>query len=245
MGTYVELKAKPGCEDQINAAFSAMTGNPKDFLVYSEKKIKADIAYIHSPKGTSQAHLRPYLNTVDDWEKVFPTMRLGTGEIKVSGVEDDDEARIAQIKRNIQFVLDYRMLFKTVTGLDDATRHGFCSFKGDMIEDHKIKNRPPSNEPTFSDLPKGRSEFYKQCVKYSRPDLWSAYLDFEKDPTELTWTSLRQKVIPWGKSALAGLWAKVEELATNRDGQSFGLMGRYRDGNVPSITMVRRALADI
>ncbi len=33
-----------------------------------------------------------------------------------------------------------------------------------------------------------------------------------------------------------------EELATSRDGQSFGLLGRFRDGNVPDLTLLRAAL---
>ena len=47
MGTYMEFKAKPGCEDQINAAYAAMTGDPDDWLVYSDRAIESEIAFIH------------------------------------------------------------------------------------------------------------------------------------------------------------------------------------------------------
>ena len=240
MGTYVEFRAKPGCEEQVNAAYASLTGNPDDYIVNSAKTIAADIAYIHSPKGKAQAHLRPYLKTVADWDRMFPVWCCGTGQIKVSGIDDDDVERIAEVKRDIQFLLDNRMLFTTITGLDDACSYGYCTFGGDQIENHKATQRPPSNEPTFADLPKGRSEFYRRCVDNGRPDLWNAYLRFKADACESTWVELRQKVIPWKRRS--HLWPMVEKLATEKDGQNFGLMGRFRDGTVPPLMLIRAAL---
>lgn len=239
MGTYVEFIAKPGCEDQINALYAAIAGEPGNYIVNSPKTIATNIAYIHSPKGKDQAHLRPHLKTAADWDRLFPAWCCGTGQIKVSGV--DDVERIAEIKRDIQFLLDNRMLFTKITGLDDACAYGYCTFGGDLVEDHKTKRRPPSNEPTFADLPKGRSEFYKRCVENGRPDLWNAYLRFKADACESTWMELRQKAIPW-QGRLSGLWAMVEKLASEQDGKDFGLMGRFRDGKVPPLMLVRRAL---
>ena len=114
MGTYLEFKAKPGCEDQINAAYAAMTGEPADWLVYSDKIIESEIAYIHSPAGKAQAHMRSWLNTVDDWNKAFTVWRSGTGQIKLSGVDDKDKERVIGIKDDIKFILDNRMLFEAV-----------------------------------------------------------------------------------------------------------------------------------
>jgi hypothetical protein len=219
-----------------------MTGEPDDFLVYSEKKILSEIAYIHSPAGESQAHLRPYMNTVADWEEIFPSERLGTGQIKVSGIDEEDVAKIALIEQTIQFVLDHRMLFSKITGLNDATRFGFVKFDGDRIENNKTMMDPPSGDPTFADLPKGKSEFYKQCVKYSRPDLWHAYLNFRNSPSDESWGELRQKIIPWKDETLCGVWSTVERLAKDRDGRDYGLGGRFRDGNLPSLMLVRQAL---
>jgi hypothetical protein len=148
MGTYVEFRAKPGCEDQINAVYAAMTGKPDDYIVNSPTRIAADIAYIHSPKGKEQAHLLPLLKTVADWDRLFPAWCCGTGQVKVSGV-DDEVKLVAEIKRDIQVLLDNRMLFATITGLDYACARGYCTFGGDLVEDHKTKKRPPSNEPTL------------------------------------------------------------------------------------------------
>lgn len=242
MGTYVEFQAKPGCEDQINAAYAAITGKPDDYIVNSATTIAAEIAYIHSPQGKAQKHLRPYLKTVSDWNGIFPIFRCGTGHIKVSGSDGEEEAaRVAEIKRDIQFILDNRMLFARITGLDDACAYGYTEFGGDLIEDNKTKRSPPSDEPTFADLPKGSSEFYRRCVENRRPDLWSSYLKFKDNPCDSTWTELRHKIISW-KGCMTGLWEIVEKLATERDGQDFGLWGRFRDGNVPPLTLVRAAL---
>ena len=240
MGSSVEFQAKIGCEDQINAAYAAMTGKPDASIVHSARTIEANIAYIHSPKGEGQAHLRPCLKTVADWDALFPAWKRGTGQIKISGVGDDEVERIAEIKRDIQFLLDNRMLFTRITGLDDARANGYATFEGDQIEGHKATKRPPSSDPTFADLPKGQSGFYKLCVENDRPDLWSAYLRFDADPCENTWVELRQKVVPW-KGIAPGLWEMVEQLATERDGKDFGLMGRFRDGNVPPLMLVRMA----
>jgi hypothetical protein len=241
MGTYLEVVAKPGCEDQINAAYAKTTGKAGDYLVYSDSVIKSEIAYIHSPEGESQAHLRISLKTVDDWNEFYPGMRVGEGSAKLSGIDDDDAAGIEDIKRTVAFVLEHRMLFSSIKGLDDARRLGYCDFKDDLIEDNKSKKRPPSVEPTFADLPRGQSEFYTKCLSHNRPDLWSAYLGFKDNPCESTWVSLRQKVVPW-HSGMGGVWAAVERSATEKDGKDFGLMGRFRDGNVPTLMLVRAAL---
>ena len=88
MGTYVTFRAKPGCEDQINEAYAAMTGLASDFLVFSDKIIRSEIEFIHSPEGDDQKHLRPYLKTVSDWNKVFPVYEPGTGNIKISALQN-------------------------------------------------------------------------------------------------------------------------------------------------------------
>ena len=240
MGTYLEFKAKPGCEDQINAAYAAMTGDPDDWLVYSDRGIKSEIAFIHSPAGEAQAHMRSWLNTVDDWNNAFTVWRSGTGQIKLSGVDDEDKERVTGIERDIQFILDNRMLFEAVTGLDDARKYGFCDFLGDLIDNHQTKARPPSDDPKFSDLPRATSSFYRSCVKHNRPDLWGAYVQFRDNPCEKTWVELRNKTVPWLK--LNTVWSTVEKRAAKIDGRDFGLRGRFRDGHMPSLMLVRTAI---
>lgn len=240
MGTYLELKAKPGCEDQINTAYAAMTGEKNDWLVYSDRIIESEIAFIHSPAGKGQAHMRSWLNTVDDWNKAFAVWRSGTGQIKLSGVDDEDKERVTNIARDIQFILDNRMLFEAITGLDDTRRYGFCDFQGDLIENHQTKTRPPSDDPKFSDLPRATSRFYRLCVQHDRPDLWGAYGQFKDNPCEETWLKLRTKTVPWLR--LNTVWSEVEKRAAKMDGRDFGLLGRFRDRHVPSLMLVLAAL---
>jgi len=240
MGAYLTFEAKPGCEDQINAAYAAMTGEPSNWLVYSDGVIKSEIAFIQSPAGDAQAHMRSWLHTVDDWNRAFTVWRSGTGQIKLSGVDDEDEDRVTSIKRDIRFILDNRMLFAAITGLDDARRFGFCDFQGDLIENHQTKTRPPSDDLKFSVLPRATSSFYRLCVKHDRPDLWGAYVQFKDNPCDETWLELRTKTVPW--LGLNTVWLEVEKRAAKIDGRDFGLRGRFRDGHAPSLMLVRTAI---
>jgi hypothetical protein len=121
MGTYVTFRAKPGCEDQINEACAAMTGLASDFLVFSDKIIRSEIEFIHSPEGDDQKHLRPYLKTVSDWNKVFPVYEPGTGNIKISALQNED---VSKVRQSISFLIRHRDLFSEVKGLRDARYHG-------------------------------------------------------------------------------------------------------------------------
>lgn len=244
MGTYLEFRAKPGCEDQLNAAYAAMTGKPEDWLVYSEKIILSEIAWIHSPKGERQAHLRRFLRTVNDWEKCFPVLKVGYGRFKLSGIEEEEAERIATIKRDIKFILEHRMLFRLIDGLDYAREYDLCDFSGaDLIEDHRAKKRPASDDPQFADLPIGKCEVYRLCVGHARPDLWKAYVEFKQSPNDDSWKELRNKVVPW-LGMMTTVWQQMERWATRRDGLDYGLMGRFRDGTVPTQFQLRAALRE-
>ena len=159
MGTYVTFTAKPGCADQINAAYAKEIGG-NDSLVYSARVIMDEIAYIHSPAGESQAHLRPHLKTVKDWNQVFPALREDTGQIKISWIADDEMCdllpRREHIRKSIAFLLEHRMLFARIDGLDDAREHGLTDYTEDRIENHKGCPTDRATPPTFADLPKSR-----------------------------------------------------------------------------------------
>lgn len=242
MGTYLEFKAKPGCENQINQAYAEHRGNAKEWLVYSDDIIAEEIRYVHSVEGEGQAHLRPYLTSVQDWERVFPALKSGTGQLKLSGLELSEEGleEKQQLVSDIAFVLRHRMLFSSIEGLDDARELGLTDFKADRIVQHKSLARETEN-PTFQQLPKSRSQVYRLCVQFDRPDFWATYLDFKTDPSEATWDMLRHKVIGWIDHKPT-VWQRCEQAATKRDGKQFGLTGRFRDGNLPSFWLLRSVL---
>ena len=242
MGTYLELKAKPGCEDQINQAYAAHRGDAKHWLVYSDKIIEEEIRYIHSPKGAAQAHLRPYLKTLKDWQRVFPALKSGTGQLKLSGLEfsEEESEEKRRLIADIAFILNHRMLFSSIEGLDGARELGLTDFSAERIVEHKGLSRK-TEALSFAQLPKSRSALYRRCVEWDRADLWGAYLDFRQSPCEQTWCALRSKVISWIKGEPT-IWQRVETAASERDGKHFGLLGRFRDGNIPSFWLLRSVL---
>lgn len=250
MGAYVDLTARPGCEEQINQAYALCVGRPDAWLVYSRGIIETEIAYVHSEAAPKdQHHMRVWLHTVEDWEKALPTLKVGMGQIKVSrGLSTDEEsaAEEAEIRRDMKFVLDHRFLFSTVTGLDDARRYGLTEATSEQLENGHGRPRPQEDELSFASLPHSATQLYKLCVQYGRPDLWAAYLGYRDAQSTETWEELRCKCIPWlGAVSLAGptVWQRTEELATAQDGRDFGLQGRFRDGNFPALFLLRQAMA--
>jgi hypothetical protein len=244
MGTYVYFTAKEGCEDQINAAYRALTGDADEFIVYSTEVISKEIAVIHSPEGESQAHLRASLKTPADWNRLFPAWRSGTGQIKISSFETDERSAL---QRDVAFLLEHRMLLAEVTGLDDARKAGLTDFEHDALLNGVSAKRSEPQSVSFADLPKSDSAFYRRCVAHDRPDLWHAYLAFSKangDSAWSAWVDLRCKTLPWAPKGTMGLWIQVEALATAQDGKVYGLTGRFSNGDVPPITLVRRALEE-
>lgn len=120
MGTYVQFQAKPGCADKLNERYVQKCPGDYPWIVYSARVIADEIRFIHSPEGASQAHLRPYLQSVADWSRIFPALREGTGQIKISGI--GDEARRDVVKRAVLFLLTQQSLLSSIEGLDDARR---------------------------------------------------------------------------------------------------------------------------
>ena len=116
MSAFVSFTAKPGCEDRINEAYAKLTKGREPWLIYSQRVIKEEIAYIHSPEGEgSFSHVRSSLHTVEDWNRIFPDYALGSGFVRVNprGVDNS-----AEVKRVARFVIDSRELFDKVEGLD-------------------------------------------------------------------------------------------------------------------------------
>lgn len=235
----VKFLAKPGLEDEINSLYAKATASKRDFLVYSESVIKQEIRYIRSPKCQGMEHLRNSLRAVRDWEEIFPSLRIGTGSIGLcSDVHDDEQAE--RVKKAIQFLLDHAFLFAEIDGLDHARDSGYTSFSHARIVGGRPAAATECEELTFADLPAGASELYKKCVENNRPDLWKVFTEFEKTPSPETWDELRSKALPW--HGYDTVWQRCERRATQQDGEDYGLVGRYRDGNIPTTLDIRAAI---
>ncbi len=246
MGYYVNVQAKAGCATQINELW-ARAGHTRE-LIWTPERIQHEIEYIHATP--ERAHLR-YIRTVEDWNKSFPIMADGVGQVFIGSVgfdakEDPEETQ--KLVSQVRFVLEHRFLFERVTGLSDARDAlGMTDVAGDYLD---AEGKPGYYEQaSFEKLPRRPdSPIYQACLQADRPDIWASWIAFTDSPSETTWAQLRNHVIPWTtRYGVAGgmrtVWQACEKAATERDGKDFGLMGRYRDGVIPTELEVRRAIA--
>ena len=241
MSYSVNVNAKNDCEDTINKLWSEQFKH-REWLVYTTSIIEAEIAYVQSGKCKEQNHLIPYLNSVAEWESLFSNMKRGQGEIGIypSG-EEFTEGEIQYLQKQIKFILDNRFLFESISGLLEAGRELDMDISYDMLN----KRGQPEIErvASFADLPiHVNSKVWNSCFDYNRPDLWKAFLDFKGSPTEATWDELRTKVVPWSDQMFTTVWQLCEAIAEDIDGKSYGLSGRYKNGNIPTEFAVRKAL---
>jgi len=244
----VMVVAKAGCTEQINELWTQAGFEGE--LIMTEAAAKKEVDFIQSPKG--QPHLK-YVKTVDDWNKTFPIMAVGTGMIDIGGLSFDKEENpdeTARLTQQVQFVLDHRFLFQEIRGLDDARSALGMKIEGDFIDAQgKPRYHPVAD---FKELPaRPTSKIFQACVQYDRPDIWAAYLAFEANQDEAAWVELRSKNIPWPTRVqpqprvVNTVWQACEKTAAARDGKDFGLLGRFRDGKVPSMFELLQAIKPI
>ena len=239
MGTFLELKAKRGCENQINEAYALLTGDSDQYLICSDEVIRRHIAFIQTT-GTNMPLKE--LRTVKDWKRIFTASGPGRGHIKLL-VAAEEPAELARIRRDVEFVLEHRTLFQSICGLEEAR----AFFDEDVIE-HQRTLKLIDESPSFGNLPVSANELYSRCVKYGRPDLWAALLEFKSAPTEASWTVLRDHTVPWSAESFT-VWQLVERLALGEDDFDWdesecAQRGRFRDGTVPAYETVREALRE-
>jgi hypothetical protein len=169
-------------------------------------------------------------------------MKRGRGSVEISpSGEEFTEEETENLQKKIKFILDNRFLFESVSGLQAAVSELGMDISFDMLNEHGQPH--DAFKITFADLPiQFQSRVWNRCFDYNRPDLWKAFLDFKETPTEATWDELRTKIVPWSDALFTTVWQLCEGIAEVRDGESFGLSGRYRDGNIPTEFDVRKAL---
>jgi hypothetical protein len=248
VGYYVNVQAKSGCTAQINDLWTRAGHAPE--LIWTPERIQREIERIHA--APECAHLR-YILSIEDWNKAFPIMADGVGQVFIGSVGFDIEAdpeETQQLISQVRFILEHRFLFERVTGLEDArSALGMADVEGDFLDAHGKAGY--YEQASFETLPRmANSPVYQACLQAGRPDFWAAWVAFCNVPSEQTWERLRSYVVPWttkyGKSGgLRTVWQACEKAAIERDGKDFGLMGRYRDGVIPTELDVRRAIAKV
>lgn len=110
MGFYVNVKAKKGCLGQMNKLWKRQFGG---FLIYTPSRIKKEIEFLQNDEKSK--HLR-YIKTISDWDKTFSILANGSGQIFIRPYGYSEERSVEfekenqEIKSQIKFVLDHRML---------------------------------------------------------------------------------------------------------------------------------------
>ena len=240
MGFYVNVHAKQGCSRQINSSWKKQFGG---HLVFTPSLIKHEIEFI---KNDPKQHHLLYVNTIKIWDETFPIHANGRGQVFIRALGyDEDEAEIFVNENNeliekIKFILDHRLLFSKISGLQDAVDSLNMNINGDFIENGKIKYY---TQPSFENLPKkNNNPIYIKCLILDRPDLWESYLKFVDDNTN--WTELRHKCVmnnsPLSKNST--IWQRCEKIAKGRDGIDYGLKGRYQNGLIPNEFDITKAI---
>ena len=159
MGTYIMVTAKPECISRVNADYAAITGNPAGWLVWSRPTIEAEITWIRSNGDNEREEaLCNQVQTVEDWNRVFPLKKEGVGQIKISGISYDSDIR-QKTQDVITWLVNHRDLFEKIEGLDEAGAHGFVT-----IPD--TQNAPAAAPPVAR-----QSREYRVVWRISIPDV--------------------------------------------------------------------------
>lgn len=231
MGFYVNVVAKQGCSRQINTAWKKAFGG---FLVYTPSKINKEIEFIkNDPK---QQHLT-YVNDVKTWDKTFPIHANGRGQVflRAFGYEEERAEEFSkesdELRAKVKFILEHRLLFQRISGLQDAVHTLDMEINGDFVENGKLNYY---EYPSFDKLPqKHNHPVFIRCLELDRPDIWEAFLLYQEDNTK--WSNLKNNsVIKYGFGHNSTIWQRCESIASARDNEYYGGTGRYSKGNVPS-----------
>lgn len=212
MSICATLKVEPEKADAIQALFEFESGLSAT-LVEHTASIARHIAYIHGPEGESQAHLRPYVTSEAQWDKTFPTMAKGRGEIVIGWDYGQDEATRALAK--LKFVLDHPELFVRATEIRELASF-FDSEVGEKFPQLQCKlalsthpsglfwteiigGKPslPEPEPSFEQMHKENNELYNLALIHNAAHFWHAFVLFRANPNQESWANLRGYLVPW------------------------------------------------
>ncbi|WP_305906273.1 hypothetical protein Q9L42_020735 (plasmid) [Methylomarinum sp. Ch1-1] len=236
MSKYVNIIAKDGCSEQINELWLHQFELP---IIYTAELIQQQIEFVRG--DPRQQYLASQLDTVEDWNRLVPVHAENCGQLFFLSEEYDEQ--YYRYREQVQWLLDHRLLFKSITGLQDAIDELDMDIDGDAIIDGRLVHVPVL---TFEDLPKlPNSKIYQYVQRFDRPDLWQGYLNFKEHPTEESWYALRHMIMPRVDFLREKtVWATCEAFASRIDGKGFGLTGRYREGEFPTAFEIEKAFQE-
>lgn len=231
MGRYVNVVARPECVSQINELYSKAF--PGKFLVYDRNQVEKEVRWCQT-KGPE--HLR-YITTAELWNESFPIHAEGRGQIFIES--DRTKKRTAELKAQVEWVMANRMLFDSVSGLQDADELGIAIEP--QLDGYARGVKVMSKQPSFDALPvESEDPVYQLAKRFDRADLWEAYCRFRTTNSLENWKELRCKVVPGG-TAMLTVWQRAEALEFERSGKSYGLIGKYNT-SVPTRVWVEYSI---
>lgn len=241
MGYYVNVVAKPGCEDQINELWCEAFD--EDYLIMTEDRIAREIKALQT--NPSMAHLS-WVKTESDWTDVFPILARGLGQVFL----DPDEGDIiedpgvyesyAALRAKVLWLQSNRMLFAEIRNLQDAVIALELDYDFDGYENGRAVIY---DAPDFARLPvEPKNSVYQRSLEMGNPSLWECFISWRDDPGVETWEALKSHSIPTGQIMGDTIWSLCEKMHAQRTGEPLTLAGVYQNGRVPPMTDVVRAV---
>lgn len=243
MGYFVNVIAKPGCEDQINELWHAAFG--EDYLVMTGDRIARGIRDLQT--NPEVKHLA-WVRTEADWNDIYPIFARGKGQVFLAPIDEDvadDEITdvhesLEQLQKKVAWLQAHRMLFSEIRNLQDAVDALGLDYAFDGYENGR---EVVYYRPDFARLPvEAKNSVYQRCLEIDAPDLWERFLTWRDNPTLENWTELRSRLIPTGTIGGESIWQLCEQMHCQRTGERRTLAGTYQDGKMPPMTDVVRAI---
>jgi hypothetical protein len=179
--SVIHLTCRPGREDAINAIYRQEIGEP--FLIWTRSQIAERIRAVNAGQVETLAHLRGKLASIEDWNRAFPEMCEGRGNILIA----DHEAtltplQLLNLRKFVLFIERHKEDFDSIEGLETAKMLlGGAGRSGIGVA---VPHEP-------------KSEIYKLCVRYKKLELWTQYYKFRNEPSRIAWASLKVQTVPW------------------------------------------------
>jgi len=183
MGSYINVKSKAGFANLINELWAEQFDG---FLIYTPKIIKKEINLCSENKNFQ-------IRTIKEWNDNFIILAQNKGQLFFKSDITEEEKKI--LIEKVNFIINNRMLFKTIRNIQEAAYSLGMNFNFDHFENGEIKKDiivDFSNSPEHPLNP-----VYKICKQFNLFNLWDAYQDiFNKGMSLKRWENIKNKIIP-------------------------------------------------
>jgi hypothetical protein len=242
MGFYVNVKSKTGCANQINDLWA---NKFKGFLIYTPKIIMEQIKFIK--KDPKQQKLL-YIDSVKIWNSTFPIVSQNKGQLflRAYGYSEEKSNKFInenqELKDKMKFILDHRMLFKSITNIQDAVEALALDLEFEFYEDGKMQNY---QHPTFSKMKQlHNNPVFQLCLETDRPDYWQVYLDIIENKLNVdNWNIIKNKVVPSIGFGRDTTLQRCEAILAKEENRTLDLRIHINKDNLPNMYNLLQAVS--